>query len=195
MQINKRVISSDEDKNVLHNVIYQDDIWATPDGSETLLDLFLNTSNTYSKNNFLGTIIKNKLTWQTYEEIQEKVKIISVFFNKFTEKKDIIGIFSVNRYEWLVSEYGSYMSGCINSPLYSTYGPEAISLVLNETEMKICCCSYDKARSLYEIIKEFENQHLKVLVLFDDCDSDDFLLKNYESLDVQVYFWNEYYEI
>ncbi|KAF9763769.1 Long-chain-fatty-acid--CoA ligase 1 [Nosema granulosis] len=182
----KRVIKTKD--NEYHHINYLEDVNCTTDGSETLLQLFLNSCNVYKTNNYLGTIKNDKLSWQTYEEIEKQVTKLSSFLNKLTKPKETIGIFSVNRYEWLVCEYASYMSGCSNCPLYSTFGPEAISLVLAETEMSICGASAEKALSLYNILKEQKVEtFLKHLIVFD---YDETLVEKFSELGVAVYFFN-----
>lgn len=160
-------------------------------GSKSLLDLFLNAASENSNKDFLGTIKNEQLVWETYNEILNKVEILSSFLNSLINEKEIVGIFSVNRYEWIVSEYASYMSNCLNCPLYSTFGPEAVKLIIDETQMKICCLSGVKAENLLEILKIHENKSLTHLVIFDD----DFDKENeFRDLGINIYYFNKIIE-
>ncbi|KAK6090640.1 hypothetical protein P3W45_000363 [Vairimorpha bombi] len=170
---------------------YIEDLECTENGSKTLIELFLSTVSKYPNKEFLGTIKNDQLHWESYSEIRSKVEKISSFFNSIIDEKNIIGIFSVNRYEWLVSEYASYMSNCLNCPLYSTFGPEAVKLIIEETQMKICCLSGIKAESLLDILKDQERTSLKHVVIFDE----EFDRENeFKDIGIEVYFFNKIIE-
>lgn len=57
-----------------------------------------------------------------------------------------VGIFSKNREEWLITEYGNFLYNFTLCPIYDTLGPEAISYVLNETEITTLIISEDSMK-------------------------------------------------
>lgn len=160
---------------------FLENIECLQNGSKTLLEVFSSTCQKYENKNFLGTIKDNKLIWQTFSEINIKIQKLSTFLNSILQENAIFGIFSVNRYEWIVSELAGYMSNCINCPLYSTFGPDAVNLIINETEMTVCCVSGDKAESLLDILLSSKKHFLKDIIIFDD----DFNREN-EFLDLEI---------
>ncbi|KAF7670564.1 Long-chain-fatty-acid--CoA ligase 5, partial [Astathelohania contejeani] len=102
---------------------------------------------------------------------------------------DLIGIYSINRLEWIIAEYASYELKCINCPLYSTYGPESISHILNETEMKICITSDVKAISLYnDIISKYKN-NLKDIIVMDPMEEK--YIAMYKEKGITVHLWKD----
>lgn len=62
----------------------------------------------------------------------------------------VIGIYSVNRYECMIAEYATYMLGRFTCPIYNTSVREHVRLIMNETDMKICFVTIDRAEFLYE---------------------------------------------
>lgn len=154
---------------VISHVNFQENVDCTPDGSRTLLELFLNRCEASGDDDFLGTIVGDEVEYKSFKEIRSLVERISSFLNGVVEPKEIVGIYSVNRYEWIVSEMAVYMSGCINAPLYSTFSPSAIGLVLEETRMRVCIASAEKAKSLLERVLAGNNNHcLSHVILMDE---------------------------
>ncbi|WUR04131.1 long chain acyl-coa synthetase [Vairimorpha necatrix] len=167
---------------------FLENIQCASDGSKTTLEILLNIGQKYPTRNFLGTIINNELVWQSYQEIINKIEKLSTFFNTLVKENEIIGIFSINRYEWVVSEYASYMSNCLNCPLYSTFGPDAVNLIMIETEMSLCCTSADKAAAILDILKNSKKIFIKNLIIFDDhFDRENEFL----DLGIVVHYFNE----
>lgn len=44
---------------------------------------------------------------------------------------NLLGIFSINREEWLLTEYANFLYNFTMVPLYDTLGPDSIDYVLN----------------------------------------------------------------
>lgn len=153
----------------ISHVNFQENVTCTPDGSTTLLELFLSRCEISGNDDFLGTIVDEEVRYRSFREVRELVERLSSFLNGLVKPKEMIGIYSVNRYEWIVSEMAIYMSSCMNVPLYSTFSPSAIKLVLGETEMRVCVASADKARSLLEnVLKGSGNEALEYVILMDE---------------------------
>lgn len=62
-----------------------------------------------------------------------------------------IGIFALNRYEWLVAEFGAMNYGVPNVALYDTLGPETSEFIINHAEVPIMVTSVDKVSILLQI--------------------------------------------
>lgn len=47
----------------------------------------------------------------------------------------MIGLFSKNRYEWVIAEQACNSQGIVTVPLYDTLGADAVSYILGQTGM------------------------------------------------------------
>lgn len=139
------------------------------DGSETLLEMLQNATKRRRECDFLGTIQDQKLVYESYETIWKKITNMGSFLRQKNNEARPIGIFSVNRAEWLISEFAIYINNSPNCPLYSTFGIESLMHVINETEMRICFVSNAKAGALCDIIMK-ETFHLKTVICFDQLE-------------------------
>lgn len=83
----------------------------------------------------------------------------------FTLNEWFIGIFSVNRYEWVVADLGAGCYGIPNVSLYDTLGPETSEYIINHSELSIILCSLDKVATLLDIAKKCPT--LKVIIAMD----------------------------
>lgn len=79
----------------------------------------------------------------------------------------LIGIFSKNRYEWLVIDFACGLFGITSVPLYDTLGIENLSYVLKQTNLTTLIVSQDTVKILLSL-KEFGN--LRTLISFDKLD-------------------------
>ena len=53
----------------------------------------------------------------------------------------MLGIFSKNRYEWLLVDNCCILYGLTVVPLYDTFGMENLSYCFNHTNITTCFCS------------------------------------------------------
>ncbi|KAJ1570042.1 hypothetical protein HK096_004701 [Nowakowskiella sp. JEL0078] len=110
--------------------------------------------------------------WQTFRQVSDRrtnfgcglVKIHRDFISK--EIDDIgkwkVGIYSVNRPEWTITELAANAFSLITVPLYETLGPDAVEYVVNHSELNIIVCSIDKVAGLLQSHGKFS--HLKVII-------------------------------
>lgn len=47
----------------------------------------------------------------------------------------MIGLFSKNRYEWVITEQACNAFGIVTVPLYDTLGAEAVGFILHQAEL------------------------------------------------------------
>lgn len=166
---------------------YTEGVTSLSDNSETLLELFFNQCKRTPDKNVYGVIADEEIQWITYSDALKEVLHLYTFLRKEIERGSIIGIYSVNRYEWLVCEHAIYALGCVSCPLYSTYGLGAIVHILNQTEMETCFVSGRKAESLYEDILKHKKPSLKRIIVFDAFEHE----KEYEDLGIQVHHFKD----
>jgi long-chain acyl-CoA synthetase len=84
-----------------------------------------------------------------------------------------MGVFSINRYEWLVADMGACCYSIPNVALYDTLGPETSEFIINHAEVPIIVTSVDKVAGLLSMSKQCPT--LKVIIVMDT------LFKNEES--------------
>lgn len=163
---------------------YMEGINCLTDGSETLLDIFLNNGMYKPTQNAYGVIVGESLKWISYSEALDKVLKLYDFFKSNISKKSIVGIYSINRYEWLISEHTIYALGCISCPLYSTFGIDAIKYIIEQTSMEVCFISGEKADYLYKYVLVNTKTTIKMVIVFDKFNSKD----DYENIGIKVYY-------
>jgi len=81
------------------------------------------------------------------------------------EKGAMVGLYSINRPEWVIAEQGSNYQALVTVPLYDTLGAEAIEFIINQTEMTIVFTTSDKLKNLTNIAKKLPT--LKRVVIMD----------------------------
>lgn len=138
-------------------------------GPKTVLQLLMNNVKEDATRAFIGKIIDNKVEYMSYKEVEISVKKLGGYLEEKISQgmNPIIGIYSINRIEWIISEFASYYANRVNCPLFSNFGNEALSAIFEETEMNILIASNSKARSLLES-GVLENSQIKLVVLMDD---------------------------
>ena len=109
--------------------------------------------------------------WITYNEGLERVKKFGSFLVKRGYAvKSYVGLYSVNRSEWILGEQGCFAYNYCTVPLYDTLGKDAILHIMNQTKMEIVVASKDKIAQLIELKAQMPN--LKVVVSMDEVDAD-----------------------
>ncbi|XP_003380550.1 lonCoA ligase 5 [Trichinella spiralis] len=88
--------------------------------------------------------------------------------------ESFVGLYSINRPEvcetWTIAEHACYAYSMVVVPLYDTLGKEAVSYIIEQTEMKVIICDTAKrAQSLIEISpKHPQLRHVIIMDSFDD---------------------------
>lgn len=119
--------------------------------------------------------------WKSYKQIDDLVRRLgasivdknlasSVSDPEQNADLDIIGIVSINREEWLLTDLACNMIGSTSVPLYDTLGDEMVQMIMQQTEMKTLfgsdVCLVATAKLLEKT--NSDDRHLKVFVTFDD---------------------------
>jgi len=83
------------------------------------------------------------------------------------EQQEKIAIISPNRPEWIITDLAVQLSGAVLTPVYPTIGPQELSFILNEAEVRMV---FVANKDLYERFKiAFENvPTLKHIFSFDE---------------------------
>ncbi|KAJ3301314.1 Long chain acyl-CoA synthetase 7 peroxisomal [Kappamyces sp. JEL0829] len=142
-----------------------------PDGVNSLTEAIVRCARLYGDKPYLGhrKMVDGKpggYVWLTYDQVLNRVKHLgSGLVHLGCSPGDRIGLFSINRPEWLISDFGSSWAGLVDVPLYDTLGDEAIEYIVNKCEMQIVIASNDKAALLLKLASKMPT--LKKVVLMD----------------------------
>lgn len=109
---------------------------------QSIAEFLLSKANQYSNKDFVGAINKSlQVEFMSYGDLIRCSRKLGEYLIDITEPKEIIGIASVNRPEWLIAEQATYFCNCVNSPLYTTFKEEALSYIISTTNMRILIAS------------------------------------------------------
>ncbi|KAJ3088549.1 Long chain acyl-CoA synthetase 7 peroxisomal [Quaeritorhiza haematococci] len=109
--------------------------------------------------------------WQSYNEVHTRAKNVGAALVKRGLTPDTnIGLFSINRPEWVITEQGCFMYSFCTVPLYDTLGNEAIEYIVTQTEMPAVFATKDKVKILLGIADKLPN--LKHIIVMDTPDDD-----------------------
>eukprot|EP00045_Choanoeca_perplexa_P008245 m.75981 g.75981 ORF g.75981 m.75981 type:complete len:670 (-) comp14416_c0_seq1:115-2124(-) len=89
--------------------------------------------------------------FETYAQVNEAVLKVAAGLKHLGTKEDQgIGIFGINSPEWIKSFMATLYIGGICVPLYDTLGPDAVSYILNDAEVRTAFVSGDRFEKLVE---------------------------------------------
>ncbi|EGC35547.1 fatty acyl-CoA synthetase [Dictyostelium purpureum] len=169
----------------------------SPDGgkTKTLYDVY--QVNKDSDRNFLG--IRELLAdgkrgdykWITYKQgVIRANHISSALVYCGAKKGDRIGIFSINRPEWVLSDMAAMNQSLVPVALYATLGPNAIEYVVNHSELSIILCEGKNVEKLYAM---GASTSIRVIVSFDPLPET--TLEKFKDGNIKVYLLSEFEKI
>uniref|UniRef100_A0A9I9CPF4 AMP-dependent synthetase/ligase domain-containing protein n=1 Tax=Cucumis melo TaxID=3656 RepID=A0A9I9CPF4_CUCME len=116
-----------------------------PDHPEigTLHDNFTRSADVYRDYKYLGTRIRcdgtvGEYKWMTYGEASTaRTALGSGLVNHGIPKGSCIGLYFINRPEWLVVDHACSAYSYISVPLYDTLGPDAVKYIVNHALVQL----------------------------------------------------------
>jgi long-chain acyl-CoA synthetase len=110
--------------------------------------------------------------WKSYNDVHKDRVLfgagLMTVYDLYIQNKTpswYLGIYSVNRYEWVVADLGA---GCYSVPtvsLYDTLGPETSEYIINHSELPIIATSVDKVANLLALAPKCPT--LKVIIVME----------------------------
>lgn len=139
----------------------------------TLYDNFRVTARQLPNNRCFGTRVNGgPFVWTTYAEALHRADSFGAGLLCLGMKsKDMLGIYSVNRAEWVLAEHGALAHNIPAVPLYDTLGPDACMYIINQAELSVVVCSADKLKTLLSVAEKCPT--LKHIVQMEDITDDD----------------------
>ncbi|KAJ6694322.1 hypothetical protein OIU85_005045 [Salix viminalis] len=137
---------------------------------ETLHDNFVHAVKTFGDYKYLGTRARadgmiGEYTWMTYGEAGAAREAIgSALRFHGLQKGACIGLYFINRPEWLIVDHACTAYSYISIPLYDTLGPDAVKYVVNHADVQGIFCVPETLNTLLSFISEIPSVRLIVVV-------------------------------
>ncbi|XP_053372543.1 long-chain-fatty-acid--CoA ligase 1-like isoform X1 [Mercenaria mercenaria] len=146
---------------------------------ETFYDIFQRGIKTSGNGPFLGTRSgpNQEYVWLSYQEVYDQ----SVAFGSWmleqgiqSRSETVIGIFSQNRAEWVITEKACVAYSLVPVALYDTLGDDAVTFIINQTNMSLIVCDVsEKVNKILKMVSEGENRCVKTIVVMNGIDGVD----------------------
>ncbi|XP_061944946.1 long chain acyl-CoA synthetase 7, peroxisomal [Populus nigra] len=137
---------------------------------ETLHDIFVHAVKTFGDYKYLGTRVQadgmiGEYTWMTYGEAGAAREAIgSALRFHGLQKGACVGLYFINRPEWLIVDHACTAYSYISVPLYDTLGPDAVKYVVNHADVQAIFCVPETLNTLLSFISEIPSVRLIVVV-------------------------------
>ncbi|KAJ2611623.1 medium-chain fatty acid-CoA ligase faa2 [Coemansia sp. RSA 1365] len=157
--------------------------------ADNVFGMLQESAKKYPDNEFLGRRVYDKATnkfgdyeWITYAEIYDRSLrigsgLIRLMQRHVRPNADIstltklpLGMYAINRIEWILADYAGMSQGLYTVALYDTLGADSIEYIVNHAEIEILVCSLDKVPRLLKLREKLPN--LKVIVSMDSFVAD-----------------------
>ncbi|KAK9765175.1 medium-chain fatty acid-CoA ligase faa2 [Basidiobolus ranarum] len=177
-----------EGKPRRHYTIQDGSMVGAPSGINSLHDAFIRGVNISRNEPCLGyrrmvNDIAGPYKWYTYQEVLVRMTNLAAgLYHLGLRAREPLGLFAINRTEWVLAEKAAYLQNFVSVPLYDTLGSTAIEFIINQTEMTIVFATRDKAEILLSMKGKIPT--LKKIVLMDQIDEKLMLLASDVSVDI-----------
>jgi long-chain acyl-CoA synthetase len=143
-----------------------------PDHPEiaTLHDNFIHAVETYRDYKYLGTRIRvdgsvGGYKWMTFGEAGTAREAIGSGLRYHgIPQGACIGLYFINRPEWLIADHACAAYSYISVPLYDTLGPDAVKFVVNHADVQAIFCVPETLNTLLTFVAEIPSVRLIVVV-------------------------------
>ncbi|KAG6430355.1 hypothetical protein SASPL_108420 [Salvia splendens] len=123
-------------------------VYRFPDHSEigSLHDIFVHSVESFQDYKYLGTRIRIDGTvgdykWMTYGEAgTARSAIGSGLRHHGLQPGACVGLYFINRPEWMIVDHACSAFSYISVPLYDTLGPDAVKYIVNHAEIRAIFC-------------------------------------------------------
>jgi len=104
----------------------------------------------------------------SWNQMGDMIRKMSCFLlGRGIKKKDKIGIFSDNRYEWWIADIASLSIGAVDVPIYATDSAEEALYILKNSDTGICFVGTEEHLDRVLSIKK-ELPNLRLIITFDE---------------------------
>ncbi|KAH9620955.1 hypothetical protein KSS87_004414 [Heliosperma pusillum] len=114
----------------------------------------------------IGTLHDNFVyKWTTYGEVSTARSAIGSALQNFGLSKGMsVGLYFVNRPEWIVVDHACSAYSFISVPLYDTLGPDAVQYIVNHADIQAIFCVPTTLNALLSFLSEIPTVRVIVVV-------------------------------
>ncbi|KAI9022305.1 hypothetical protein CLU79DRAFT_835433 [Phycomyces nitens] len=165
-------VKKDGETVAMRHFLFADKLVDHPEGITTLWDMYSNGSKLGGDRPFLGTRrmengVAKEYVWQSHPKVMERIQNFGKGLCALgLERQKVVGIYSINRPEWTMSEQACYRQAFIIVALYDTLGAEAIDYIVNQTDMEFIISSADKLSTITQLKGQLPS--IKHVIIMDD---------------------------
>ncbi|XP_068662147.1 long chain acyl-CoA synthetase 6, peroxisomal-like [Aristolochia californica] len=136
----------------------------------TLHDNFVHAVNSFPDYKYLGTRVRvdgtvGEYKWMTFGEVgTARTAIASALIYHGVPKGACIGLYFINRPEWVIVDHACAAYSFISVPLYDTLGPDAVRYAVNHAGVQAIFCVQQTLNILLSFLSEIPTVRLIVIV-------------------------------
>ncbi|MFS7919196.1 putative long-chain-fatty-acid--CoA ligase [Helianthus anomalus] len=137
---------------------------------ETLHDNFVHAVDTFPDYKYLGSRVRvdgtvGEYKWMTYGETATARSAVGsgLQFHGLS-KGACIGLYFINRPEWLVVDHACSAYSYVSVPLYDTLGPDAVKYIINHADVQAVFCVPSTLNVLLSFLSEISSVSIIVVV-------------------------------
>ncbi|KAI3805231.1 hypothetical protein L1987_27417 [Smallanthus sonchifolius] len=137
---------------------------------ETLHDNFVHAVDAFPDYKYLGSRVRvdgtvGEYKWMTYgETATARSAIGSGLQYHGLSKGACVGLYFINRPEWLVVEHACSAYSYVSVPLYDTLGPDAVKYIINHADLQAVFCVPSTLNVLLSFLSEINSVRIIVVV-------------------------------
>ncbi|VDD86665.1 unnamed protein product [Enterobius vermicularis] len=147
--------------------------------ARTIYDSVLRGLRLSNNGPMLGSRVKQEdgsepYVWLTYQEVIDRADILSyglISQNLLCRRNNYIGLFAKNCPEWIIVELSTYRTGSVLVPLYETLGSDALTFIINQTEMELIFCDTEE-RATAVLKKKSQCRLLKTIIIMEQISTE-----------------------
>eukprot|EP00245_Coleochaete_scutata_P003911 TRINITY_DN15967_c0_g1_i1.p1 TRINITY_DN15967_c0_g1~~TRINITY_DN15967_c0_g1_i1.p1 ORF type:complete len:703 (+),score=103.09 TRINITY_DN15967_c0_g1_i1:55-2163(+) len=137
---------------------------------QTLHDNFVHAVASFGNEPFLGSRVRpdgtvGEYQWLSYADAgSARTDIGSALVHLNIPRNARVGLYLINKPEWMIVEQACNAYSYISVPLYDTLGPDAVKYIVNHGELAAVFCTQDKLQTVMESLVECPSVKLIVVV-------------------------------
>lgn len=137
---------------------------------ETLHDNFVHAVETFPDYKYLGSRVRvdgtvGEYKWMTFGETATARSAIGSGLQHYgLSKGAFIGLYFINRPEWMVVDHACAAYSYVSVPLYDTLGPDAVKYIINHADLQAVFCVPTTLNILLSFLSEISSVRIIVVV-------------------------------
>ena len=112
--------------------------------TNSLVELFFKNykeKKEFKNQPFLKWLKTNKNDFLTWDQVKNKICLLSEYLGENLSEGDRCVLLSENRPEWLITDIAIMNAGGVTVPLFTTYSEKDYEYIINDCKPKICIIS------------------------------------------------------